>query len=187
MADIVHFARTTDGYQAWFALKSGAGTIRTGAVPGNFTVTVVNPGDTASSSPAVAESTTKPGVYKFTIPSAFLIANGVGEYAVVIEVNVPGPSPVRDVFSGALVVSLEDFDSLAVDVAAVGSAVTAVAADVWSEVIDGAVTAGAILARVNSWVRGKINLAGTFASYFAEDDVTLLFRNEKTPTTRDPA
>ena len=110
---MLHFARTTDGYQAWFALEDSAGALRTGALPGHFVATVVEPADTAAVNvPAVVESTTKPGLYKFTIPSAYLIANGVGEYGVVVEVNAPAPKKIVIVLHGVLVVSKDDFDSI---------------------------------------------------------------------------
>jgi predicted ThiF/HesA family dinucleotide-utilizing enzyme len=120
----VWFARTSEGFRAWFALKASNGLIRTGAIPANFTVTIVNPGDTASTTAAVAQSAQKPGLYTFTIPSAFLVTHGVGDYGVVVQVNVPAPQPVVDVIANALTVSLQDFDSLDVALAAVATDVT---------------------------------------------------------------
>jgi hypothetical protein len=173
------FARTTDGYQAWFALKDQGGTLRTGALPGAFVATVVEPGDTALNVSAVAESATKPGLYTFTVPAGFLISNGVGEYGVLVEINVPAPKKVRDVLHEPMVVSLEDWDSLSAGLAIIPSAV-------WGEVLDGTTTAGTMMARFNAWVRGKVTLAGTLASYFAENATTILFKNNKTPTERTP-
>jgi len=173
------FARTVDGYEAWFALKDKTGVLRTGAAPGNFTVTVVDPADASAAVPVVAESVQKPGIYRFPVPSAFLVAGGVGEYGVVVEINAPAPAKVVDVLSATMVVSLEDFDSLAAGQVAIPSAV-------WTEVLDGAVTAGTMMTRVNSWVRGKVTLAGCIASYYAEDAATILFKNHKTSTQRTP-
>lgn len=173
------FARTTDGYEAWFALKDAAGLIRTGALPANFLVSVVNPADTVVNSPAVAESAAKPGIYRFTIPAAYLIANGVGEYGVVVEINAPAPKKVTDVLSATLVVSLEDFDSLAAGQVAIPSAV-------WTEVLDGTTTAGTMMARLNSWVRGKVTVVGQLITYYAEDGLTVLFKNKKEPQQRTP-
>ncbi len=107
----MYFVKESDGFRAWFTIANG-GIIRTGAVAGQFTVTIVNPGDTASLVPAVAESATKPGLYSFLITSAFITIHGVGEYGIVVETNIANPPRVIDVFSEVLKVSQEDFDSL---------------------------------------------------------------------------
>jgi hypothetical protein len=128
---MVWFAKQSDGFQGWFVVEN-LGALVTGLLPGVFTVTIVDPADAATNTPAVAESVSKLGLYMFTIPSAFITANGVGEYGVVIEINKPAPPPPRivDVISAVLKVSQEDFDSLAESLiaerttAAVGSTVT---------------------------------------------------------------
>lgn len=169
------FSRTVDGFIAWFSLKTGAGNIRTGAVAANFTVTVVNPADTASTVPTVSQSAQKPGLYKFTVPAAFLVANGTGEYGVVVQVNVPGPGPVTDVFSDVLTVSQQDWDSLS--------------AAILASTVDGAVDVQTALQRVNSWVAGKIEIQGAAEDeivYFADDGTTPIVRNKKEDEQRTP-
>jgi hypothetical protein len=118
----VWFARTVDGFRGWFSLRTSSGAIRTGGLPGHFTVTIVNRTDTSSTTATVNESVQKPGIYSFAVPTVFLTTHGVGDYGIVVEVNVPPANPVRDVFSSVLTVSLEDFDSLATAVAAVPAA-----------------------------------------------------------------
>jgi len=110
---MVWFAKQSDGFQGSFVVVN-AGLLVTGLAPGVFTVTVVNPANTATNNPAVAQSAVKAGLYYFTIPTAFITANGVGEYGVVIEVNkIPPPPPrIDDAMSAILKVSQEDFDSL---------------------------------------------------------------------------
>jgi len=106
------FTKQTDGYRAWFALKTRAGTIRTGATAGDFTVTVVDPTDTNTSNPSVSESSAKAGLYTFLIPTTFLTTNGNGLYGVVVEVNTTSGAPVTDVLSQPLSVSSNDFDTI---------------------------------------------------------------------------
>ena len=61
-----------------------------------------------------------------------------------------------------------------------------------AKVVDGTVTVQTIFARCNSWVRGLINLdtisaaPDTDVEYFAEDGLTKLFENRKSPSTRTP-
>ena len=173
------FTRQADGYRAWFVLASSKGALITGAVGGDFTVTVVDPPDSTSSTLTVSESTQKSGLYTFLIPSAFITTNGIGSYGVVIEVAKTTSVKIDDVLSANLKVSAEDFDSIVAGQAAIPAAV-------WAEVIDGTTTAGTIMGRVNAWVRGKVTLAGTLATYFAENGVTALFKNNQTPTERTP-
>jgi hypothetical protein len=67
---------------------SSAGALVTGLLPGIFTAVVVNPQNTATSTPAVAEST-KLGVYYFDVLSSFFVTHGAGMYGVTVEVSVP--------------------------------------------------------------------------------------------------
>ena len=106
------FAKQSDGFEGWFVAVN-AGLLVAGLAPGVFTVTVVDPADAATNTPAVAESAVKPGLYHFTIPSAFITANGVGEYGVAIQVIRLGVPRFADAISDVLKVSQEDFDSLA--------------------------------------------------------------------------
>jgi hypothetical protein len=67
------------------------GAIVPSLVPGAFTVTVVDPLDTVTSTPAVVESSVKPGVYYYDIPAAFLTTNGAGKYIATVEVRSLSP------------------------------------------------------------------------------------------------
>jgi hypothetical protein len=105
------FTRQVNGFKAWFVVTSG-GSLVTGIAAIRFTVTVVNPADTLTNVPVVAESAVKLGLYTFLIPSAFITTNGVGNYAVVVQVNKPPPGAITAAFNEVLEVSQEDFDSL---------------------------------------------------------------------------
>jgi len=105
----VWWTKTTAGFRVWFVVRTGAGALRTGLVAGNFAVTVVNPADSATSTPAVSESTQLAGLYTFLVPAAFLVANGVGEYGLAIRVTL---APL-DAVGAVLRVSLADLDDLA--------------------------------------------------------------------------
>jgi hypothetical protein len=149
-----------------FAVKQSNGSLRTGLVAGDFTVTAVNPADSATTPPAVSESAQKAGLYQFTIPSSFFTTHGVGLYRFVVEVDtIAGPSGapnVRDAFSGVVRAQQEDIDTLAdggagtynrttdsqEDIRDAIPAASAVATAVWSEPVPGAFgggTAGFIL------------------------------------------
>lgn len=75
----------------------------------DVTATVVNPDDSASTTPTVTETSEKPGFYYFDLPSSFLTV--VGEYGVVIEVNSTGPN-VKKTFDFPVNVSQDDIDAL---------------------------------------------------------------------------
>ena len=109
----LYFTKDSTGFVGWFRVEQNSGTLRTGATSGSFVVTVVNPADSATSVPTVTESASKSGLYKFTIPSAFLITNGVGEYGIVIEVNITASPKVTSTLSNVLKVSLQEIDDLA--------------------------------------------------------------------------
>ena len=108
------WAKTAVGFRGWFLVETNGGSLRTGLVAGDFTVTVVNPSDTAGTAPVVSESSTKGGLYFFDVPTAFLTTNGIGEYGVVIEIDTfAGPSNapnVRGTASHVLRVSLADLE-----------------------------------------------------------------------------
>ncbi len=116
----------------------------------------------------MSESSELPGLYTFSIPSSFFTTNGVGVYPVVVEVNITATPRVVDVVSRVIRVNVNDFDSL------------------WSQVIDGSVSALTVLKRLNAWVRGKITLTGDDAAYFAEDGVSTIYTNRKSDTERTP-
>jgi hypothetical protein len=91
------------------AVTDADGTLDATLDAADFVVTVVAPDDSASTIVAVAASTQKGGLYVFDVPSAFLVAHGVGNYGVVVELDT-GAS--RDAYSGVLSVSVQDFDTL---------------------------------------------------------------------------
>jgi hypothetical protein len=106
------------GYVVTFAARNGNGTPRTGLVAGDFTVTVRNPGDTASNNPAVSE--VGGGMYRFTIPGAFTTTHGVGEYGYTIDLT----TAPRDIAGGFVEFFDAGFDDIAFDV--------------WEEILTGA-------------------------------------------------
>lgn len=79
------------GWRGRFILKNGNGTLRTGVPAGSFTATIVNPQDTALTTPTVGESVMKSGVYSFLILDTFLETHGLGGYGGVIEVLTAAP------------------------------------------------------------------------------------------------
>lgn len=192
------FTKDTDGYRAWFTVEDKNGIIRTGGVAGNFTATVVEPGDTASTVPTVTESTTKAGLYTFLIPSSFFATYGVGGYGVVVEVNFVVAPKITTVFGEVLRVFDEDFDSIYANVDSVGTAVTAVgvavaavAADVMLQIVDGAINVRTVLSRLNAMARGRITLSGAVtkpaqdAVYFDEAGSSI-YTNRNTGDERNP-
>lgn len=150
------FTRDDQGFRGWFTVDL-MGEVRTGLLAGDFLVTVVNPSDGASTNPSVTESSQKPGLYRFDVPSLFLTTHGPGSYAVVIQVDtITGPSPppeVLAVLDGVLHVNEEDFDSLptAAEVAAAVAAPTVaqIADAVWDESASSHSTAGSMGAKAN--------------------------------------
>lgn len=71
------------------------------------------------------------------------------------------------------------------------AAISAIPADIFAEVVDGAVTVQDVLQRINAWVRGRVVLddvnppAGEIdLEYYAENGTTKLFENRKTDTER---
>jgi len=117
------FVREDEAFVAWFLTKRTTGVLRTGLIAGDFVATVIDPTDSATTTPAVSESTTKPGLYTFTVPTAFIATNGVGNYGIVVEINTKvGPSGaphVVDAFASVLVVSTDDFNTIGANAALV--------------------------------------------------------------------
>lgn len=139
------FAKIANGFRAYFRVQAPNGALRTGIIPGDFTVSVVDPLDATSTFPTVAETTLKSGLYYFDISSVFLAA-GTGEYGVTVEVNTTSPPRVRASFSKSLKVNTKDFE----DVGA-GATPAAIADAVWDEVLSGhlgAGSAGAFVTRI---------------------------------------
>ena len=107
----MYFTKTSSSYRAWFSIASG-GELITNISSGSFIVTLINKNDTSATSSMVTQSLQKPGIYRFDIPSEFLLSNGIGNYGICVEVNQMIAPTVIDVFSKVLQVSQEDFDSL---------------------------------------------------------------------------
>lgn len=108
------WAKQSNGFRGWFSVKLDNGTLRTGLINSDFTITVRAPGDDDGYIAVVYESV-KSGVYYFDISSGFITTNGTGEYGVIIEVDTSGTSGspnVIDVKSEILKVSQQDLDSL---------------------------------------------------------------------------
>lgn len=83
--------RQVDGIRAYFVAVTGTGKIAPGIAPGDITVTAVAPDLTTGTTATAAETTAKPGLYTALIPSAFLITNGVGAYALTLEIDSNNP------------------------------------------------------------------------------------------------
>ena len=152
------FTRDDQGYRAWFTVVDKNGLIRTGGVPGDFTVTVVNPADTASTTPAVAESATKPGLYTFLVPSTFFATHGVGGYGVVVEVIMLTSPKVEAVFGEVLRVFDEDFDSVATTVQNIESIV--------SRVVSATVLENTVIAAATNAQNFQITVVGLTAGFY---------------------
>lgn len=114
------FSRTVDGFRVWLFAVRDTGELRTGLAAGDFTATVINDDDSASATYTVAESSEKPGMYYFDIPSAFFVAHGVGVYVVGVQIDTrsgpSGPPHVRTASSDILRIYQEDFDSMAANI-----------------------------------------------------------------------
>lgn len=112
----MYFSKDTNGFRAFFSVIDNAGNLRTGLVAGDFIVTVVNPGLSATNIPIVSEVGVKPGFYTFLVPAVFLTTNGTGDYGIVTEINTfsgPSGSPnVRTAFSRNLRINEKDFDDI---------------------------------------------------------------------------
>lgn len=89
------YARVADGVRAYFAAVN-QGLIVAGIDPADITVSVVAPDTTTATTVPASETAGKAGLYTFLVPTAFLQTNGVGVYAVIVEVNSAAP-PLRDV------------------------------------------------------------------------------------------
>lgn len=104
------FAREAQGIRGYFVAVTSSGTLRTGIPSGQLTVTAVAPDLTTSTTATATQTAGKAGLYTFLIPSAFLQANGVGVYAIVVEVNATGPT-LRDAMTAVVRVTRQDVDT----------------------------------------------------------------------------
>lgn len=101
--------KVNEAFRYWVSVRLGTGLPATGIAPGNFSVTVRNPQDTASSNPAVTE--VSGGLYYFDIPAAFTNTHGAGPYGVNVAVNSASPS-VQDTGGGIVNFYAADLDDL---------------------------------------------------------------------------
>lgn len=112
------FARQTVGGRAWFSVQTNKGALRTGMGAGSFTVTIVEPGDGANTTAAVSESSQLSGLYYFDVPSAFLVTNGVGEYAATVVINETSNPKIATTTTFGVKITEQDIDSLGIDASA---------------------------------------------------------------------
>lgn len=103
------FSRTALGFRGYFTLVDENGVLVPNKESGYFIVTTVSPDDTANVISTVSESSQKSGLYFFEVPTAFLLSHGVGNYAIVVEVDC---DEATDAFSEVLVITQADFDSI---------------------------------------------------------------------------
>lgn len=105
----MYFSKVGSGFRGYFCLVDTEGLLVPERTSEQFSVTIVSPDDTGSTSPLVYESSQKGGLYFFDVPTSFPLTHGVGIYGVVVEVSC---DQVVDAFSETLSVSQADFDSL---------------------------------------------------------------------------
>jgi len=105
-------ARVSTGVRVYFkVVRNGA--LVSGLATGLFTVVLINPADTASTTLAVTGSTQQGGVYYVDVPSGFLTTNGAGHYGLSIGVHKPNPQPIDDEILESVEVTARDLDDLA--------------------------------------------------------------------------
>lgn len=94
---------------AFAIVRNGA--LQTGITSG-ITVTLLAPTMTTDQAlTPVTESSAKGGIYWVDVPTAFLSANGLGHYALVIEVATTGPK-INDVDLQPLEIVAQDIDDI---------------------------------------------------------------------------
>lgn len=108
----MYFTRSDTGFRVWFQVVRNNGLLRTDITGSDFTALVVDASDTTSSQMVVTQSQQKAGLYRFDVPSVFLVSNGSGEYGVSVELDTSSPPHVTTAFSEILKVSEDDFNSL---------------------------------------------------------------------------
>lgn len=109
------FSKDSVGFNGGFIVLDSSNNFKTGLPSSSFTVTIVNPSDTATYVPTVTESAVLPGLYRFFIPPAFLLANGIGDYPVVVQVDTSGTGGpvIRRAFTELMDVAEKDFNDIA--------------------------------------------------------------------------
>lgn len=113
--------RQVDGIRAYFVAVTATGKIAPGIAPGDITVTVVAPDLTTGTTAIAAETTAKPGLYTALVPSAFLITNGVGDYALTLEIDSTNPRVAGVTVHGVLVTRKDIDDVFRVSQAILGN------------------------------------------------------------------
>ena len=108
----MYFTKSSQTFRGWFHVQTSLGTLRTGALGDDFVVTIVTADDLGSHISHVTESTQKPGLYYFNIPTSFLVVSGVGSYGISVETNIDEYPSVFDCKSHVLNVTQNDVDSL---------------------------------------------------------------------------
>jgi hypothetical protein len=104
------FTKQQNGFRGWFVVKKSNGTLRTNLLSSSFTATIRSPSDLTGSTFPVTQSA-KAGLYRFDVPSAFMVSCGFGEYGAVVEIDATGPA-LHDAMSAVLRITRDDFDSL---------------------------------------------------------------------------
>lgn len=127
----MYFTRIDDTFRGWFGVTDSDGNLRTNILSSSFDVNIIDTNDTTSSNLEVTQSVQKPGLYRFDIPSTFLSASGIGEYAISIEVDESSPPAVTEASSHILRITQEDFDTIAPSIT--GSIGGSIAGAVWDE------------------------------------------------------
>tara|TARA_R100001244_G_scaffold25113_4_gene25576 strand:+ start:38537 stop:39349 length:813 start_codon:yes stop_codon:yes gene_type:complete len=107
------FTKDSTGFRGWFSVIDSKGNLRTGMIPSDFIATIVDGDDSATDAFVVAESTQKAGFYYFNVTSAFLLANGIGDYGVVVQIDSSVKPKIRTAFSKVLNVAEKDLNDIA--------------------------------------------------------------------------
>ncbi len=98
-------------YRYWFNLRLGTGAPATGVAAVDITVTVRNPGNSATmAAPTITEH--GGGLYFFDISATFTNTHGAGQYGVTIDVDSTTPR-VRDTGGQSVAFFAQDLDDLA--------------------------------------------------------------------------
>jgi len=105
-------AKVASGVRFFFKVVDSGGNLRVGLAPGVFTCLVIEPGDAANQAIAIAQSAQQAGLYYGDVPSAFLLANGVGHYIISIGVHAAAPKLDAEA-TESLEVTQRDLDDLA--------------------------------------------------------------------------
>lgn len=172
-------------FRYFFSVRLGTGLPATGVAPGDFTVTVRNPQNTATmAAPTVVE--VGGGLYYFDISATFSNTHGAGQYGVTIAVDSTTPR-VRDTGGQTVDFYAQDIDDLAVpgdamdlvaDAVDASAVATSGAQEIRDEILDDATRfsgadIGATLADTNE-MQGKLptnNIMGSLVKTGKDDEI----------------